>query len=125
MTEIKFRVWDEYHRKMIYENDIQCGPSEYANCKLLWMSEDGDLIKLMQYMWLKDKNGRDIYEGDIIKCIDEYDYECDSCYSSYHYKREHKEIIDIGNYYWACFMDPENIEVLGNICENPGLEEDK
>ena len=70
MREIKFRVWDKELKEMCSVTDIQ-----------LWINyvhysqKDGDIGKgnypadviLMQYTGLKDKNGKEIYEGDILR----------------------------------------------------------
>jgi len=70
MREIKFRVWHKDEMlKLISEPEygnhyIQFGDQKYH----IWNS-DGDIIKsavLMQYTGLKDKNGNEIYEGDIL-----------------------------------------------------------
>lgn len=56
MREIKFRAWNANRHKMIYGvEDIMAG------C----LSDWGD--SLMQYTGLQDKNGKEIYEGDILK----------------------------------------------------------
>lgn len=55
--EIKFRSWVKGESKMIYDFD------ELPNNAL---SETDEYI-LMQYTGLKDKNGKEIYEGDILE----------------------------------------------------------
>ena len=59
MREIKFRAWDGINKKMIY-GETPDNPSSS------WVLALPDEIIKMQYTGRRDKNGKEIYEGDII-----------------------------------------------------------
>jgi len=74
--------------------------------------------KIMQYTGLKDKNGKEIYEGDICK---NGDYIKDA--HSYNYRTEEVKYIEaegclVG---WNYNADGMTCEIIGNIYENPDL----
>lgn len=134
----KYRCWDKQIKKMRY-GDIQLSCSGLP-FTLEATSEglkvvDIDNIEIMQCTGLRDKNGKLIYEGDILKVTGSRDasgygvveYLQAGCQffingyldypSPYHPRRK-------GEFYqplqeWLC------TEVIGNIYENPELLEDK
>ena len=71
-------------------------------------------IIIMQYTGFKDRHGKEVYEGDIVKA--------ESSRKTI-YKIEFKEIcLPLGNINgWVLHHDPEEIEVIGNIYESPNL----
>lgn len=119
MREIKFRAWDSKNKKMYSFELIELPYSENVN---LDGQFDGLLdmyYKLMQYTGLKDKNGVEIFEGDLLKSYDEHgNIDVDKViYNTSHCKfmlvsdSESRLPIGLGEY--SSFT----LEVIGNIHE--------
>lgn len=125
MREIKFRAWFGEEHKMIPfdELHIELENGEYT----VWYSLDGDSIQdglcvedfnIMQYTGLKDKNGKEIYEGDIVRLPEDEDYKY---YSIIYSKNRLGFTLSNGCGFGLSY----GIEVVGNIYENPELLEVK
>lgn len=128
MKEIKFRAWNT--DEMVYSDVL--GWSCWGDC---WMDDES----LMQYTGLKDKNGVDIYEGDYLKIIgatiNEESFEGEVIFQDGTFGLKSKtqpkpesytEMVRFWNdgshdHHSLEMIQSFEIEVIGNIQENPEL----
>jgi len=118
MREIKFRAWVSEDD----ENFFMCRTiTGYDSHHHLVSSEGYNYynFELMQYTGLKDKNGVEIYEGDVLQ--DDYaeyykvDWDLEfACFVFYHIGSEHFDNDLNAN-------EAEQCKIIGNIYENPEL----
>ena len=114
--EIKFRIWDKINRM-------------WLRCFNVNLFDIGDLpnVELMQYTGVKDKNGKEIYEGDIVKYKFPYDTRLKHISPVKFLETEVSfGIKDIyGNEIPLYTISANNyFEVIGNIYENKNLLEE-
>lgn len=119
MREIKFRAWDIDKQKY-----ITCFDMSEEGC--VWTQEpccspDYPNVIVEQYTGLKDRNEREIYEGDIV--LDYYDgddafiVEWDKDTASFILT----DTCNIANVSFDNFYPDKELEVIGNIHENSEL----
>ncbi len=112
--EIKFRAWDKREEKIIYgiegTYDWEFMPTETG---------ENDLYILSQYTGLKDKNGVEIYEEDIVTHDDFKEP------SEVTFKRGCFRIYDFTIANFEAIHPISRIEVIGNIYENKELLDNK
>ena len=107
----KFRALDKISKKMFPVMMIDFGQSYVMIEEIngLWCERDFDEIELMSSTGLKDKNGKEIFEGDIVKFSD-----CDDdVYVT--------PVVWDKNYLEEFYTELKDIEVVGNIYDNLSL----
>lgn len=134
MREIKFRAWLKEDKKMenvktmdFTDKTIRClKKNEFINAYLLRRVSFDD-VELMQYTGLRDKNGKEIYEGDIIKYKFPYDKRIKHISPVKFLETEASFGIKdrYGNEIPLYTISANNyFEVIGNIYENKNLLEE-
>lgn len=129
MKEIKFRAWEIKLKKI--------APWKYIlkYCDRLTFLSDKRWI-FMQYTGLKDKNGKEIFEGDIIKfhhiAVNEYRQgvvKYGDKWATFYIATKNRHGVGIAldsvhQWYYKENDDGTECEIIGNIHENPQLLED-
>lgn len=128
MREIKFRAWDKKDKKMFTMKNVNGDLGLYFNYTTRTYEEGTEFVSRfiqMQYTGLKDKNGKEIYEGDVIikrPLLITGEYSIPNFigvvgFSECSFWVERKNTANL------LYLECEEVEILGNIYENPELME--
>ena len=121
MREIKFRAWNKPTMQMTYWPSLQImleSSNGTFHDKRNFLAEFNDF---MQFTGLKDSKGKEIYEGDICKYFQKtplgwIPHKGEMVFDNRQFKI--KAFVDD---IWDFESDAKDIEVIGNIYENPEL----
>lgn len=130
MRLIKFRAWDKDHLKSRVDS-VRANGMIYFGLKDYAYDQDGEMgscdidietMPIMQFTGLHDKNGKEIWEGDIVRVFtnpSELEEKVEVFYNTKFLRFSFGGLIT--GYYDMEDIDLKNIEVLGNIYSNPEL----
>lgn len=119
MHDIKFRIWDGAKNEWLASSDKDALP--YYGFALVgevmtvqsppvWALDEGNVVE--QYVGLKDKNDKEIYEGDIVEIAG---VEING--------QKNRDVVWLkhGVYEPVAYFEESALEVIGNVHENPEL----
>lgn len=125
MREIKFRAWDKEQKEWVKYSITDNIPIFCHNTSRWKTDKEGKRFILCQYTGLKNFNGKEIYEGDIVRAIGFSKWIGVAKYSDKNQAFVF-ECIDKnyrGNIVFMSQFD-QGFKILGNIFENPKLLEE-
>lgn len=124
--EIKFRAWNKEKNIMVYNNEDDtygywdgCRNSNVGMVNEILNSKYYEEYEFMQFTGLHDKNGKEIYEGDIVKKTGSK--EIDIGKVIYEYNGFIVDVMNMDRFYGRVHLLEKFTEVIGNIYEDSEL----
>jgi uncharacterized phage protein (TIGR01671 family) len=141
MREIKFRVWNKREKRMfstVYQLGSDCWKTTVQDCGDIVETFDMKDLCVLQYTGLRDENGIEIYEGDIVSQELRKFVNTETSYEGKRTEKTSNEYVvtlkgevrwnrDSFEIYWTHEEGVESrrintdVEVVGNIYQNPEL----
>lgn len=134
--QLKFRVWHKQFKKFLPSEewflDFNGNLMFFDFDSEMFMKPSEDLYIIQQFTGVKDKNNKEIYEGDIVKTYKEHSSTMHTNWVEYTagvitWLREAFCVCQSGvggnemSNYVHCDCCPAGLEIIGNICENSEL----
>jgi len=130
MREIKFKVWDTQEKEFLITPKVEFvhhekswGNEFYLEIAEDWDSEDYDPMRyiFLQSTGLKDKNGKEIYEGDVVKLDSWNPSNMQIVFLEGAFCLANNAGEYVGDIHYIHHAGIEQAEVIGNIYENSNL----
>lgn len=131
--EIKFRIWanNKFYNKCLVGNTNDSKSDEWT-CPMVWLEKTKEWVHcdngiICQFTGLHDKNGKEIYEGDVVKINYKYKNNFNPIIAQVKYSEEYAQFVIVGTgqirheYEQLGDYTDHNIEIIGNIYENNEL----
>nr|DAE92174.1 MAG TPA: YopX protein [Siphoviridae sp. ctES717] len=124
--EIKFRAWHKVKNIMVYDNEDDtygywdgCRNSNVGMVNEILNSKYYEEYEFMQFTGLHDKNGKEIYEGDIVKKTGSIGIDIGKVI--YEYNGFIVDVMNMDRFYGRVHLLEKFTEVIGNIYEDSEL----
>ena len=112
---IRFRVWDKFNGCYWHSKEYKNLASFFELCQTA--IDGGNTLEFQQFTGLLDKNGKEIYEGDVVEWKDRFPFKISFEYGAFEADEIGQPEASIPRPRW------DEVKIIGNIYENPDLLE--